>query len=228
MNSAMRIIVTTSNKYDWLLPGFAHQFNKYWGSVPVTVVCYKTPPKLPENFEYFSLGAQKRKKVWTQPFNKLLTLVDEPYILLLLDDYWLVKPIVTPFYAMTRKVMEENSVDKCQMSPLDAVHVTEGFVHWNVVNDSCHKKMSLQPSIWRREYLIENLNKAERDIWHFEIDGGNAAVNDGATVWCATSKVYKYANIMKKGEVSKGHVEMLSKRDRRDLKRVGAWHENLD
>lgn len=44
----MEIYVSTCDKYDHLLPGFAHLFNKYWGpDQEVHVLGFRQPPDLP-------------------------------------------------------------------------------------------------------------------------------------------------------------------------------------
>lgn len=106
----MNIYCMTCESYYPTLPGFAHQFNRHWGSdQQVTVVGYGEltyenlyPTKkavvdglLPPNFSFLSLGNQEDYPVgkWSDSLIKLLTIIPDDYPCIMFEDYWLLKPV---------------------------------------------------------------------------------------------------------------------------------------
>jgi hypothetical protein len=95
----MRVYVLTSDRYLPALRPFAWLFNRYWSSTqPVTVVGF-TPPTfaLPENFDFLSLGAMVDYPVtkWSNALLKLLDLIPDEPCVIMLEDYWLTRPVPT-------------------------------------------------------------------------------------------------------------------------------------
>jgi len=98
-----QVIVFTSDNYYHLLPGFAYLFNKYWhwmlnGSRrQEVVVCGFSPLNvlLPDNFRFYSIGRFEDypKERWSDALLRVLDEVAEDEFLLLLEDYWLCRPV---------------------------------------------------------------------------------------------------------------------------------------
>lgn len=82
------IYVATSDKYKWLMPGFAHFFNKYWGKEKVVVLSYSSINDLPPNF-HVHVFDEDDSVYWTNSILNYFSSIYDPYFLLFLDDYWL-------------------------------------------------------------------------------------------------------------------------------------------
>lgn len=103
----MQVIVVTSDKYSHLLRGFFYQWLKYFGSLEQNrvVVCgftcpdYFPPPVLAEGYysnpRFYSAGAPAHypPSRWSDKLIKILDEVAEEVFLLLLEDYWLLRPV---------------------------------------------------------------------------------------------------------------------------------------
>lgn len=90
------IIVLTSDKRNWLLRGFQHQWEKYGCGLPVTIAGF-TPPDfalLPE-FRFHSIGDFSKYPVnrWSNALFDLFAQLPMGKAIILLEDYWLIKPI---------------------------------------------------------------------------------------------------------------------------------------
>lgn len=97
----MQIIVMTSDKQYNLIPAYVHQFEKYWGMSNVeTVFCGFSPLpfelETPE-YRFYSIGKYDNYPAsrWSDALIKVLDEVAEEVFILLLEDYWLTRPVDT-------------------------------------------------------------------------------------------------------------------------------------
>ena len=86
----MSVVVFTSDSYVDLMGGFAHFFNKYWGShQSVHVVGFRPPKeKMPSNFNFISAGNQEDfpAKDFCGPFKPIVENLDTKTITYFLED----------------------------------------------------------------------------------------------------------------------------------------------
>lgn len=94
----MKVFVMTCDAYMDAIPGFARQFNKYWGEDQQVIVCGFSPPnfEMPDNFTFYSIGDQRNYPVdkWS---NGLIDVMwhfpTEKHFVLMLEDYWICQPV---------------------------------------------------------------------------------------------------------------------------------------
>ena len=219
------ILVLTCDKYDFLLPGFAYLFNKYWPvPTPVTVGGFRTPPALPDNFEFLQV-APVENEAWSDHMRKYAAKLPE-YFLWLLDDYWLYEPVEACKVELLLNTFLQRKSAKADLSlntysfGSAAVPGLPGFI---VANQDSRYRTSTQPAIWTREYLLR-YTKPGRRIWDFEKLGTGEARHDGAEILACDmtlAPAYPYANIYKKGRPAPQHIQRLHADDVVELKRLG-------
>jgi len=90
------VLVTTCNKYLWLLEPFAHQFNKYWSPEQEVIVgVFKKPEDegitLPDNFKIHQIQEKDiPKDKRSNGFIKFFNQIDDEFFVWMLEDFWLV------------------------------------------------------------------------------------------------------------------------------------------
>ena len=94
----MKVFVMTCDSYMDAIPGFAHQFNKYWSPDQQVIVCGFTKPEfdMPDNFTFYSIGDQRNYPVdkWSNGLIDVLWhFPKEERFVLMLEDYWLCQPV---------------------------------------------------------------------------------------------------------------------------------------
>ena len=92
----MKIYITTCNEYKAITAANVALLNKYWPGQEIVILCYELPPDFtpPENVQVISLGSEPANRIWTDPIIEYFTYrCEDPYFVLLLDDYILVKPV---------------------------------------------------------------------------------------------------------------------------------------
>jgi len=216
----MKIVVLTCDKYDWLMPGFAYLFNKNYGNVPVTVVCFR-PLTLPPNFTIDVLPPEK-DRFWTDIMQEYFEQMKDEYFLLLLDDYWLREPVNMENVKLLEDAIKDGA---------DKAELTNTILHANgqpwkdkyvVAGQLARYRCSTQPSIWTRKYFLSHLIP-HQNIWEFEHLGSRQAGNDGATLVALNieSRVFEFSNIMKKGNIApKPPLKSFSKEDQEGLRKL--------
>jgi hypothetical protein len=198
----MNIYITTSNDYVSLMPETASRLNKYWPDQDVTVLHFDVVPEgLPDNFKLHNLGNQADfGRSWTDPLLPFFSELQDEYFILLLDDYFLDKPV-----DQSRIDQAEVYVDSgASKFDLSGDRAKDRFIdHKDYIESSqwARYRTSLQAAIWRKDYFLKYL-KPSRDIWQFEFIGYKEAFNDGALVLGSRDVIVSYENAVLKGEKS--------------------------
>ncbi len=174
----MKIICTTSNKYAHILPIFIHLFNKFWPNEQCEIVGYDKPDiELPENFTFHSMGVQGDVSEWSTDLRKYFEQQDEFFIWLMEDSF-------------IKEVNELNLMQCCAMATagVGRIDLTKdlqkrehyqdnlGYIH---AHPQSRYRLSTQPSIWNRDYLLKYLTDGLTP-WKFETqdpkDDGHAII----------------------------------------------------
>lgn len=172
--SKLEPVILTSNLYLRCLPPFAYLFNKFWPNQPAKVVRYEVrPPSLPANFTNYAIGKQA-DYTWSSGLLKYLDDHQGELILLMLEDYFINKPVrVETIKGAWEMMLKQSGIAKIDLSDdrLKVLHANFGndgvFVH---STDNAPFQTSLQAAIWRVDFLRRFLDPKE-DAWQFEKHG---------------------------------------------------------
>lgn len=179
----MQILVLTSDKSMRLLQGFAHLWDKYAAELvdaPIDVAGYSPLPfVLPKNYTYHSLGdfADYPVKKWTDGLLKALDLSDDPVVLLLFDDYWLVRGVNVHAIGMASRLMYARpeilrfdlSSDRLYADGIESCGYM-GCYDLICSNPTIPYHFSLQAGLWNRE-LLKQVVVPNEDPWECEMRG---------------------------------------------------------
>jgi hypothetical protein len=184
----MKTVVFTSDNHNWLLKGFFHQWEKYGARkglnetytkdfLALEVAGFTKPEGLPDDVSFYSIGKMTDYPVekWSDAVIKYLQNVPDDLVLILLEDYWMIRPINRPAIAAAIGFMADHqnvirfdlASDRlyCQGStyagPYGTIDLCEGKGAYS---------MSLQASIFRRELLLDIMRPGETP-WQAELDG---------------------------------------------------------
>lgn len=106
----IQTIVMTSDKQKDKLPGFFYLWDKYYQADVVGVVCgFTKPDDFPSNWRFVSQGIQSEypPKRWSERLMSVLDNVADEVFILLLEDYWLVRPTDTTAVKMMHDYMHQ-------------------------------------------------------------------------------------------------------------------------
>lgn len=180
----------TSDKYHYLLHGFMHQWMKYYdhqlndiADLPEIVVCGFTKDAIIDDlqstyeFEFYSIGEYEDYPVdkWSNALIKVLENVARDQFVLMLDDYWLCRPVNTQAVKMlvdyARQFKNVLKIDLCA----DRLNSNPDSYFYNLnTYDNCgyldlikspigtQYQMSLWGGIWNREQMKRFIVEGER------------------------------------------------------------------
>ena len=176
-----RVVVLTSDKYIDAIRPFAYLFNKYWGKDTEVLVAGYTPPEfeLPENFSFISVGKFEDYPIhkWSDSLIKLLGMIEDEVLVLMLEDYWLTRPVDTVAVNIladyARQFGYVLKIDLCAdrlyaFSATDYGHVAR--VDLIKSNPDSQYHMSLMTGVWRRD-LLRKVLVPGWNPWEVEIAG---------------------------------------------------------
>lgn len=169
--AAWTVLVVTSARYLWALRPFAYLFSIYWSrSQPVLVATDARPSfALPENFEYVTIGGGEPLPAerWSDGLIEALkSLVNETHVVLLLEDYWLVRMVDRLGVSFLVDFMAQQEQSQVLRMDLTADRQYNGHAsnvgylgHYDLVETpgTSEYQMSLQAGIWNVDLLLEVL-----------------------------------------------------------------------
>lgn len=214
----MTIIVSTCDKYDHLLPGFAMQWNRYWG-VEVTVLGFREPPSLPTNFTFVSMGVEKMS--WSAHLRQAIESINDDKIVFLFDDYWLIDHVDAKWVNDMSAFVGVRGCVKADLSGNTAYfeHRKIGGRFIEASHDAQYRT-STQPAIWLKSHLLTLLGTGDYNPWQFELQG-KPEVSNGRIIGTMNQDI-KFANIYYKGSPASYMIEKIPASDLAELRQSGA------
>jgi hypothetical protein len=168
--------ILTNNHHLFLLPGFAHLWNKYCGS-QVVVFGFDKPIGLPNNFYFQSLGAQLPASKWSNGLIQMLDRIGHLHFILMLEDYWLYQSIDANRINKLANLMNDDilriDLSGNRASYKSAVEIMPGIVETPL---GTPYQMSFQAAIWHKDNLRRILRNGENP-WQSEIEGSKRVDN---------------------------------------------------
>lgn len=125
----------------------------------VKASAYLTSKYLP-GFDIFYLNWMGLKAGWSNFVANYLKNIEDEFVIFALDDYLLTEPINMQVY--------EYAMEQLKTVP----GVVAAKLFECTPEEHADYPVTTQYTIWKRERLIELMNKTE-DPWHFEITGSN-------------------------------------------------------
>jgi len=199
----MRIVVPVYNKRHWALQPFAILFNKYWSTREVDVMCYSVPTvTLPSNFNIVSVDPiDFPRDKWADGMLLYLKNITDDAVVVLLEDYWLIRRADVDGVAKLANILEENvlrvdlTTDRLYAEGVRDV----GYVgHYDIIEaPGSQYQMSLQAGIWNRKLFIEVLEAlppTRHSAWDVELEGTNIVNNGNYRVFGTRQYPVRYIN----------------------------------
>lgn len=144
----MKILVLSCDKYEPLWKPFFKLLDKYYLGHPETYLLTET-----KKCKY-SKTINVDSQVWTERFKKALEQINDDEVLVMLDDFFIRKPVDTERInkiRFTDDIMCYN-FELNYREPLVKLH------EWDIQKNNQVYLNSCQPTIWNRKLLIERLN----------------------------------------------------------------------
>lgn len=215
----LRIVIPTSDKTIWCLPGCLAQLDRYWPQhPPVHIGGYSYPTfKLPTYATFESIGdfGDYPAEKWSDGLIRLMEGYQLDTFLFHMDDFWLTRPVPDALVRFLADYLEEHPelarIDLTSDRANNAYALTpfiEKYRHhgeWHDVNMvACEQiapyMLSFQAGIWRRKALLAYLIPGET-AGETEVRGSNRMTLAGANVLGTLEAPFKYKIVVQHGKV---------------------------
>ena len=172
----INIYVITCDKTKHVLKSAIPLMEKYWNvEKHVKILGFNgNGIDLPENYEFISMKpAQATIDDWARDIHSVIQNDPNEHVIFMLDDMLVLDYInMDMFNLLMDRCKADSDVVRCALCvdlQFLPCFVAEGFGDYSIVEQSQHSeyRITTQPSIWRKDYLLSILAKSN-DPWHFE------------------------------------------------------------
>lgn len=216
MSRPVRVFVPTCDKYMWAMRPFSYTFNKYWSDKQQVIFGGFKPPTfdLPTNFRFFQIDAHDYPAdKWSNGMIKMLDSFPDEFVILMLEDYWLCRPVNVDCvnacidYVENRpRVLRVDLTDDRQYA--GGVFDVDSAKCYDIIETppGTQYQMSTQAGLWRKS-LLRELLIPNKTAWEVEI---HTAPPGNMRVLGTRQKPIKYANAMLKGKIDQKELNKIN------------------
>ena len=187
-------LMSSCDSYEDLWHPFFESLDAYWKNLPYSVYLNtefkQYQPRKALGFTVTTLNQLKKKKLsWSRSFIDALNRIEEDYIFLVLDDFFVCADVDGEKFEKIIDIMEQDkSIASFQMNGTRIRNANPNeYIFNNEMEYEPYKgnwKTHFVPTIWRKSVLLKWLRPWE-SIWGFEAYG-----SDRARRWKYKQKVY--------------------------------------
>lgn len=181
-SKGFQIIVTTADKSLWTIKTFAYLFNIYYSAQQDVHLICESPPRfrLPQNFVIHpthlnGITGWPRDR-WTDGLVRHLNSINEQYVLIMLDDYWISRTVDTGgIMTLLDYMISQPNLLRVDLTGdrlyAGGVRDIGAYGHFDIVEaKGSDYQMSLMPGLWNKKLLLEIL-QPNWTPWEVELEG---------------------------------------------------------
>ena len=142
---------------------------KYWPERPKTYLA--TNELVPEYKNVTVIPAGKDAE-WSKKVIVALEKIETPFVVLLLEDFFTTRPVDSSKLAELLNCMKEGNLNYCKLLNQSKIKgkIYDDKKYLRITNSDDEYGISLQPSIWRKEFLSETVGTENYNAWIFEFN----------------------------------------------------------
>jgi len=202
--SMCSILVSSCDAYEDLWVPFFTQFFRHWPDCPFPAYL-GTEAKIYNNNRVTTL-LSNGEQIWSNCLLKYLEQIKTPYILLLLEDFFLRKDVKTVevINALDFLVDKKGKMMRIGRNKPWPSRGIDGPLNENtdfaIIRPGFPARVTLQASFWEKQALVDLLLAGE-NIWEFEVKGSERSWKWGNGFFCTIKSIlpYKY-HVIEKGK----------------------------
>lgn len=186
------VLAPSCDAYSDLWRPFFTQFFTYWPDCPFEVCLGSNQETYPDPRVTTIMAGHGNN--WTNRVREQLRNIETPYVLMILEDFFLRAPVPTADVLASLKFLQQVDGHMVRLVPRPApdVQVTAHPTFGSILPGSPYR-LSTQAAIWRRETLI-SLMRDDESIWQFELDGSPRSSSMTEGFYAAWKPVMTYGH----------------------------------
>ena len=142
---------------------------RYWPERPKT---YLATNELTPDYNNVTVIPAGKDAEWSKKVIVALEQIDTPFVVLLLEDFFTTRPVDSSKLAELLTYMKKDNLNYCKLLNQSKIKgkIYDGKKYIRITNSDDEYGISLQPSIWRKEFLSETVGTENYNAWIFEFN----------------------------------------------------------
>ena len=195
----MAILIPSFDKYSFVWPMFFEFFKRNWGDCTF-------PVYLGTNFKSADLDWVTDVKIgqdttWGLKVSKMLDQIQEEYVMIVLEDFFIVEKVENNVIEGAVKFMQANNIDCLGLHacPKPLNKVKNGIDVWGEIQPGEPYRINAQVSIWKKSSLLKIL-RPKFSPWDFEGYGDVIARKNKLSIWGSYKPIIFYKQAIGRGK----------------------------
>lgn len=209
MQNDMSILVISCDKYSDLWDVFFLLFNKFWVNCPYEVYLGTNYKKyMGESIASICIGEDLS---WADNLKKMLSDIDTPYVLILLDDEFLDKRVDDAKIKIMLSYVKKHNLDCLKLSgrPVTYRRIDKDL-DIGIYEPGSPYFITAHTAIWRKDSL-KKLLRSGMSAWDFELKNSRNSFNYNYRIYGVNHKLISVRNGVVRGKFLKSSVDFLRK-----------------
>lgn len=184
------VLIPSCDKYSDLWTPFFILFWRHWPDCPFPVYLGSNEKTFSHTRVQPILVGPDRS--WSDSVRKMLQAIDTPYVLMILEDFFLRRHIDTERILSCLDALCRLEGEMLRLIPRPGPDAAvRQFPEIGLIKAGAPFRVSTQAAIWRREFILALLRDGE-SIWQFEVNGTarSADIDDG--FYCVWKPIMPY------------------------------------
>jgi len=142
---------------------------KYWPERPKT---YLATNELTPDYNNVTVIPAGSDAEWSKKVIVALEQIDTPFVVLLLEDFFTTRPVDSSKLAELVACMKNDNLNYCKLLNQSKIKgkVYGGKNYLRIIGEDQDYGISLQPSIWRKDFLSKTVGTENYNAWIFEFN----------------------------------------------------------
>lgn len=197
MGNSIPLIVSSCDKCCDLWQSFFYLVKKHWPYFSRKVyLCTDSMSFAYEGLDIACPLKMPSRSTWSENLMTLLKGIDEDYVLLMLEDFWLKGKVDEPQLHQCEEIMKSDSTVGLiclvhQLDPSPDNPVSENYPNLIEYGQRTAYRVTTQAGLWRRDYLLSLLRKHE-SAWWFEMFGSKRSKRSEYHSYVVKKSVFSY------------------------------------
>ena len=167
MNKKISLLIVAYDPYKDVWDHYFELIEKYWPNRPKTYLA--TNELVPDYNNVTVLPAGKNAE-WSKKVSDALPQIDTEYVILLLEDFFTTSSVNNSNIDELVEYMDTYQLNYCKLLNQSKIRgkVFAGKKYLRVIDKNADYGISLQPGIWRKDFLSELVGTGNYNAWIFE------------------------------------------------------------
>lgn len=166
----MAVLIVSYDGYSDLWDDFFNLLNLNWSDRAYpTYLANNTKPANYDGVEVINCGENAQ---WSTRTRFALSQIKEPYVCLLLEDYFIGQPVDGELIKNALDLLKNDRLKYYKLNSFSKISTDsyKGLDYLKVIPKNLEYGISLQAAIWDKKYLIDLIGSGDYNAWKFEVD----------------------------------------------------------